>query len=186
MRRHRARSAGDSLHLARRQCATADRRGVVQLEHAGAGRRAGPASDSLVVAAVRIVLLEPGRADGGEGGGARIGRARSALRTRYGSDRCHDSHQEPAVSRGRRADEQGSGGDGPRSGRHGDRALHHRAEEAAGNHAPAKHHAIDGRRRAVRSGLRSAHQPAAYASSAYGGRTRRLHRPQPRGDGHAS
>jgi putative ABC transport system permease protein len=41
--------------------------------------RPGPAGDSVVVVAVRIVLLEPGRPDCGEGRGARIGRARSAL-----------------------------------------------------------------------------------------------------------
>ena len=63
--------------------------------------------------------------------------------------------------------------------------YHDRAEEAAGRHALAEHHPLDGRRRAVRSGLRCAPSLAAHASSARAGRARRLHRAKPRGDGHA-
>ena len=92
--------------------------------------------------------------------------ARSAVRRRHRSDGRDDSDQEPAVPGDRRADQQGPGGDGTGSGRHRHRAVHDRAEEAARHDAPAEHHALDGRRRAVRRGLRRDHDAAARTASA--------------------
>ena len=151
MRRRSRERCRASLHLARREHAAAGRRRNGELEHAGAGHRRRAARDPRrgrcstgaffteqdVARAAKVAVLG-------------VGRARSALRRRRRPDRRDGPHQ--ATSRFASIGvltRKGQAAMGQDQDDTVDRAVHDRAEEAARHHAPAEHHDLGGRRRAV-------------------------------------
>ena len=143
-----------------------------ELVHAGPGHRRRPAADPQLADQVRRVLHAAGRQHRGEGRRARHGRVRHAVRPRRRSDRTDHPHPQPAVQGHRRDGEQGSGPFGPGPGRHDLRALHDRAEEAAGHAAHQQHHGVGGdRRHRARSPKRSPRRCASATSCRRASRT---------------
>ena len=157
-----------ALCVARAEHAHADHRRDLELEHAGAGRRRGAGRHPVLARAVRQLLLRAGGAFGARRSWC-SGRSRAISCLAPAPIRWVrlGAHQQPAVPRHRRADQQGAGGDSARIRTTRSIVPYTTVQKRLlGVHARQQHHDLGGRRRAAGAGGGADQRAAARAAPA--------------------